>query len=43
VGTIAVAVGLLLQHVHYTIDVLVAVLIAYAAYRIVACLDRRYF
>jgi membrane-associated phospholipid phosphatase len=43
VGTIAVAVSLLLQHVHYTIDVIVALFIAYAAYRIVACLNRRFF
>ncbi len=39
-GTFAVAVGLLLQHVHYTIDVLAAFLIAYAAYRIVACMNK---
>jgi len=39
-GTLAVAVGILLQHVHYTIDVLVAALIAYAANRIVDCLNR---
>lgn len=43
VGTIAVAVSLLLQHVHYTIDVLVAVFIAYAAYRMVSCLNSRFF
>jgi membrane-associated phospholipid phosphatase len=40
-GTLAVAVSLLLQHVHYTIDVLVAFLIAYAADRIVASLNKR--
>jgi hypothetical protein len=42
-GTLAVAVGLLLQHLHYTVDVLVAFLIAYAAYRIVAYLNRQCF
>jgi len=41
VGTIAVALSLLLQHVHYTIDVIVALFIGYAACRVVACLNRR--
>ena len=39
-GTFAVAAGLLVQHVHYTVDVLVAFFIAYAAYRFVACMNK---
>jgi hypothetical protein len=38
--TAAVAVCVLWQHVHYTIDVLVAPLFAYASYRLVRLLDR---
>ena len=34
VSTLAVGIGVLWQHVHYTIDVLVAPLFAYASYRI---------
>lgn len=37
--TAAVAVGVLWQHVHYTIDVLVAPLFAYASFRLAVLLD----
>lgn len=39
--TIAVAIGVLLQHAHYTVDVLVAPLAAFASYRAVRAMHDR--
>jgi len=34
IGTILVGLSVILQHAHYTVDVLVAPFVAYASYRI---------
>ena len=39
--TLSVVICVLIQHVHYTVDVLVAPFVAYASYRIVEILQRR--
>jgi len=40
--TVGVAISVLLQHVHYSVDVFVAPFFAYAAYRVALAIDRRY-
>lgn len=41
--TIIVAGGVLVQHVHYTVDVIVAPFVAYAAYRISVIINKKNF
>jgi hypothetical protein len=42
VCTAGVAISVLVQHVHYTVDVFVAPFFAYAAYRVALSIDRRF-
>jgi membrane-associated phospholipid phosphatase len=41
VCTVGVAISVLLQHVHYSVDVFVAPFFAYAAYRVALAIDRK--
>ncbi len=42
VCTVGVAISVLLQHVHYSVDVFVAPFFAYAAYRVALAIDRKF-
>ncbi len=42
VCTVGVAISVLLQHVHYSVDVFVAPFFAYAAYRMALAIDRKF-